>query len=262
MSYSAFRSSLLLYSFALFSVEKGSLQILWEIFSSRNFIIIFLQPTWIHFLKLFFVKIQKCLLILINDGSGSKFFDPGQVNFLRLGSGQPSMVLVWKISPKNVKFFIFLPLVQKKSLWVGSKSTRVKGRLASYLLRVGSGPISNINEIISVKKLTCIFCIWMSKKKFWKLDAENCWLNFKKVEKLKLLDEYLGFNSSYLQIMIYLARNLRVSDKPKHFPITYGPLGCHKNANIINWFSALGQMICLIELSKNCFNSTWTFQYP
>jgi len=34
------------------------------------------------------------------DGSGSKIFDPGQVGS---GQGQPSMVWVWKISPKNVK---------------------------------------------------------------------------------------------------------------------------------------------------------------
>jgi len=45
---------------------------------------------------------------------------------------------IWKISPKNVKFFNFFPLGQKKSLWAGSKSTWVKGGSASYLLRVKS----------------------------------------------------------------------------------------------------------------------------
>jgi len=65
-----------------------------------------------------------------SDESGSKIFWPG--------SGQQFMawVWIWKISPKNVKFFIFFPSGKKKSLRIGSKSTRVKGRLASYLLRV------------------------------------------------------------------------------------------------------------------------------
>jgi len=44
----------------------------------------------------------------------------------------------WKISPKIAKFFNFYPSGKKKSLWVGSKSTWVKGRAASYLLRVKS----------------------------------------------------------------------------------------------------------------------------
>jgi len=56
----------------------------------------------------------------------------------RVGSGQPFMVWVWKISPKNVKFFHFFPSAQKKSLRVGSKSTQVKGGSTSYLLRVKS----------------------------------------------------------------------------------------------------------------------------
>jgi len=55
-----------------------------------------------------------------------------------VGSGQPFMVWVWigKISPKNIKFLIFFPSGQKNLF--GSKSTRVKGRSASYLLRVKS----------------------------------------------------------------------------------------------------------------------------
>jgi len=74
--------------------------------------------------------------------SGVKFFWPWL--------GQPFMVWswVWKISPQNVKFFNFFPSGQKKSFGVGSKSTRVKGRSASYLLRLKSmlefGQISNI----------------------------------------------------------------------------------------------------------------------
>jgi len=54
-------------------------------------------------------------------------------------------VWIWKISPKNVKFFNFLPFGSKKIL-SGSESTRVRGGLASCLLRVKSklrpGPIS------------------------------------------------------------------------------------------------------------------------
>jgi len=54
---------------------------------------------------------------------------PGQKILTRVGSGQPSIVgvWVWKISPKNVKFFNFFTSGQKKLLWVGSKSTQVKG---------------------------------------------------------------------------------------------------------------------------------------
>jgi len=44
--------------------------------------------------------------------------------------------LVWfwvlKISPKNPNFLPFFPSDQKKSLWVGSKSTHVKNGLASF----------------------------------------------------------------------------------------------------------------------------------
>jgi len=75
------------------------------------------ESTFIIFCNLGFEKLLAC-----SDGSGSKIFDPT--------SGQPSMVWVWiwKISPKNVKFFNFFPF--------RSKSTRVKGGSASYLLRV------------------------------------------------------------------------------------------------------------------------------
>jgi len=72
---------------------------------------------------------------------------PGQKFLTRVGSGQPFMVWVWiwKISLKNVKFFNFFLSGQKKSLRVGSESTRVEGRSASYLLHVkgklGSGRV-------------------------------------------------------------------------------------------------------------------------
>jgi len=65
---------------------------------------------------------------------------PGPKFLIRVGSGQPSMVWVWKISPKNGKYFNFF-------LRVGSKSTWVEGGSASYLLQVKSklrsGPISS-----------------------------------------------------------------------------------------------------------------------
>jgi len=78
-------------------------------------------------------------------GVGSIFCHLGWI-----GLSPPYMVLVWKISPKNVKFSIF-PLWVKKisSGWV--KKYRVKGGLASYLLRVksklGSGQGPSLVEI-------------------------------------------------------------------------------------------------------------------
>jgi len=60
----------------------------------------------------------------------------GWVSYLWFGFGNGKFHL------KMSNFSIF-SLWVKKYLWVGSKSTRVKGRLASYLL--GSGPICNSN---------------------------------------------------------------------------------------------------------------------
>jgi len=77
-----------------------------------------------------------------SDGSGSKIFDPGQVDFLWLGLGR--VIHLWfefgfgKFLLKMSNFSIFFPFGQKKSLPVGSKSTRIKGGLGSYLLRVKS----------------------------------------------------------------------------------------------------------------------------
>jgi len=55
-----------------------------------------------------------CQTLSPSDGSGSKNFDPGRVNFLWLGSGQPFMVWVCisKISPKKPQFFF--PFGSKK----------------------------------------------------------------------------------------------------------------------------------------------------
>jgi len=66
--------------------------------------------------------------------------DPGQnlgrVNFLWLGSGQVSHL--WfgfgKFSLKISNFSIFFPSGQKKYRRVGSKSTQVKGGLASLFI--------------------------------------------------------------------------------------------------------------------------------
>jgi len=72
-----------------------------------------------------------------SDGSGSNIFDPG-----RVGSGRVSHL--WfgfefgKFPLKKSNFSSFCPSGQKKSLRVGSESTRVGGRPASYLLRVKS----------------------------------------------------------------------------------------------------------------------------
>jgi len=72
-------------------------------------------------------------------GLGQKFLTrvrSGRVNFLWLGSGQPFTVWVWnwKISPKNVKFFNFFPLSQKKNLFgLGRKVPGLKvGRPLIY----------------------------------------------------------------------------------------------------------------------------------
>jgi len=51
---------------------------------------------------------------------------PGQKFLTQVGSGQPSLVWVWKISPKNPKYFNILLFGSKKSHWVRSKSTQVK----------------------------------------------------------------------------------------------------------------------------------------
>jgi len=75
---------------------------------------------------------------------------PGQ-NFLTrvgsvfCGSGRvESAIFLWlafefgKFPLKMTNFSILFPSDQKKSLWVGSESTRVEGGSASYLLRVKS----------------------------------------------------------------------------------------------------------------------------
>jgi len=61
---------------------------------------------------------------------------PGGVHFLLLGSGEPSLVWVWKISPKNTKFSFFSPLGQKNLFRSGQKYAQAGSG------KVGPGPIS------------------------------------------------------------------------------------------------------------------------
>jgi len=78
-------------------------------------------------------------------GPGQKFFDQGQVESAICGLGLENFPY------KNVKFFNFSFRI-KKSLQVGSKSARVKGRSASYLLwvksKLGSDPGRNPEVLI------------------------------------------------------------------------------------------------------------------
>jgi len=71
-------------------------------------------------------------------------------------------VWVWKIF---LKCQIIFPSGLKKLLWVRSKSTRVKGRSASYLLRVksnlGSGPISSLETYLWFK-VTQRLKLWLT----------------------------------------------------------------------------------------------------
>jgi len=75
-----------------------------------------------HFICYHYISWHGCEVI--GRGGFGSIFDP------RLG--QPSMVWVWKIFPKNPKFSIFFPSGQKKSLWVWSKSTWVTNHYSWY----------------------------------------------------------------------------------------------------------------------------------
>jgi len=79
----------------------------------------------------------------------------GEDNFLFLGSGQSSLVWIWKISPKNVKFSIFFPSFQKKILlgrvkkYPGQRQISLLFTTGQKYARVGSGSIASF---ISVDK--------------------------------------------------------------------------------------------------------------
>jgi len=98
-----------------------------------------------------------CRLVM---GPGLKFLSwvgSDQFFVVQIGSGQPSMVCVWKISTKN------LPIFQIFSLQVRSKSTRDKGGSASYFLwvksKLGSGLVRS-GPISTVDALNKYFCLW------------------------------------------------------------------------------------------------------
>jgi len=110
-----------------------------------------------------------------SDWSRSKVFDPGQVGSIfvaRGGAGQPSLVCIW---------------IWKIFLRPRSKSTQVKDRLVSYLLRVKkyprvrSGPISTLNPFSSPLNwlpdcnytLSCMsnndhLCLWNQTGGIWR----------------------------------------------------------------------------------------------
>jgi len=92
---------------------------------------------------------------------------PGQNFFTQVGSGQFFVARIglgwvrhswygfefWKFPLKMSNFSIFFPSGQRKLLRVRSESTRVKARLASYLMRVksklrsGQGPSLKLTHI-------------------------------------------------------------------------------------------------------------------
>jgi len=111
----------------------------------NNFIILKNRASWLMKNQNFYTKIWFCSGAPdtiykdhrgcdCSDGSGSKFFDPGQVGSIFCGSGRVSHL--WfgfefgKFPLKTSNFSIFFTLGQKKSLRVGSKSTRFEGRVS------------------------------------------------------------------------------------------------------------------------------------
>jgi len=80
-----------------------------------------------------------------SDGSGSKYFDPGQVGSIFCGSGRVRHLWFgFEFEKFALKMSIFCPSGQKKSLRVGSEVGRpliyCRSKVSSD--RVGSGPIS------------------------------------------------------------------------------------------------------------------------
>jgi len=77
-----------------------------------------------------------------NDGSGSKIFEfgSGLVYFFeaRVGPDQPSIIWVWKISSKNVKFFYFFAFRSKKISSDQVKKYPGQRQVGLYLMRVKS----------------------------------------------------------------------------------------------------------------------------
>jgi len=90
-----------------------------------------------------------------------------QIFVAQVGSDKPSLVWVWKISPKNPKFFNFCPSGQKEYHQVGSKSTWVKGTCllwAKSMLRLGSSllwldPTGKVSHSLN-KNYTIVTCTY------------------------------------------------------------------------------------------------------
>jgi len=83
----------------------------------------------------------------IEMGSG-QIFELGRVNFFlcAVGSGKPSLVWVWKISPENAKFSIFFPSGQKISCgqikkYLGQRRVSLLFTASQKYAQVGSGLI-------------------------------------------------------------------------------------------------------------------------
>jgi len=102
-------------------------------------------------------------------GRGQNFLTQigsGQIFVARVRSGQPFLVWVWiwKISPKNVKFFNFFPHQVKKmsSGWVGLLFTA-----GQKYVRIGLGPISTKNIIFFIfflfRVIKNLFEYWVKK---------------------------------------------------------------------------------------------------
>jgi len=123
-------------------------------------------------------------------GPGQKFLT--RVGSIFCGSGRVSHLwfgLEFGKFPLNMSnFSIFYPLGQKKSLQVGSESTRVKAGSASYLLRVksklgsgrvGSWPISslytfNMNLFFGSPEVLTVKVVSQVLYKDLKLDGKEC----------------------------------------------------------------------------------------
>jgi len=109
-----------------------------------------------HFQATFDPRLPKKRSKYSSDGSGSKIFDLGRVNFLLLRSDILGLGLSLENFPKKCQILqLFCPLDQKQSHWVGSKSTRVKDDwpliyCGSKNARVGSETIS---KIFTAKKI-------------------------------------------------------------------------------------------------------------
>jgi len=141
---------------------------------------------------------------------------PGQFFVAWAGSGLPSMVWVWvwKISPKNVKFFIFFPSGSKKISLAGSKSTRVKGGSASYLLRVkinlGLGRVRAhlkwvvwtifLKKLIRTKKFSIHYLLFAELPGAARVNLQPCEHTFCFVNSFqKCVLQLLGFQASIAQ---------------------------------------------------------------